>query len=743
MSEVVGSHESLAYEAAEDRGDFHAWRFLWDRKGVILLGIVVGLGLGGLYFTGAEPVYESEATMLMIEVRPAASGGAPSYTSTADTHEAVIRSPMLVGRAVEEHGLGSLPSLRSRSNPAGTIIANLSVESTDNTRNNQHVVRVAYRGKDPDDCAKILEAVTDTYQRFLGDTYQYLAGEAFSLITEAKDVLHRQLMEKEAEYRAFRSDSPLLWRGGEGANLHEARMAQIEQARTALLVEDSQVKARIDAIRKALEQGGSREALVLLIGHSDPEAQDRRFRTTFEQQLFTTLLEEQMLLESYGPDHPQVQAQRKKMRLIRERITGMPEALEGAEEPADFLAVYLESLRQEVKTNEERLEELNRLFEAERRAARSMVSFEIREDTFRSEIARMQQLFDLVIRRLEEISLVKDYNGVETTLLSTPSAGRQVAPQLLRILAAGGMLGLLAGLGLAYLVELADQRFRSPDDITQELRIPILAHVPALTAAAPSNGNGSSGLDPILCTYHHGKGREAEAYRAVRTSVYFGGEGDTLKVIQVTSPDPSDGKTTLAANLAVSVAQSGKRVLLVDADLRRPTLHKLFDLEGETGLSAVMAGRADVLEVIRETPVDNLWVVPSGRPPHNPADLLASRRFEEFLQVVREQYDVVIVDTPPLLAVTDPSAIAPRADGVILVARLTRHARAGLVRSAEMLASVGGHALGVVINGTDGNRRFGYRGYRYNGYRYSGYQYGYGNGNGNGAHHVYYSEQDE
>lgn len=741
MSSRAGINGPFIYETQpeEEHGISFA-RLLWQRKGIILLGLILGLGLGYLYFTKQEPVYRSDAKMLMIELKPSLpsgtpGSGSPSYTSTADTHEAVMRSPMLVGQAIDKHKLGSLDSLRGSVSPVNAIIANLSVESMVSQQSNSHVVSVSYEGSDPTDCAKILTAVIETYQEFLGDTYQHLAAETVSLINEAKDVLHRQLTAKEAEYRKFRNEAPLLWK--EGGNLHELRMKDIEAARSELLVGNSQSKAKIEAIEKALRDGGSREALSLLVGKSDPEKRAENPRQAFEEKLFLTLLEEQMLLESYGPDHPKVQAERKKMQFMREHLSGIA-GLDETAKPVDFLAVYLESLRQELKTGEQRLEELNRLFTAERESAKALESYEAQEDAFRSEIARTQQLFEAVMRRLEEINLVKDYNGIETKLLSPPSLGSQIEPQLAKTLGLGGLLGLLAGLGLGYLVELADKRFHSPEDIRRETHLPILGHIPLLNIAKPKKFKKTgtpSPLDPVLCTYHQSKGRQAEAYRAVRTSIYFSGDSDKLKVIQITSPKPSDGKTTLAANLAVSMANSGKKVLLVDADFRRPMVHKLFGIQCSTGLSTVVADKAELPDAICETPVNNLWVVPCGHRPPNPADLLTSARFEELLQVMREQYDVVVIDTPPLLAVTDPSAIAPRVDGVVLVTRLAKDARANLVRSTEMLRSVGSNILGIVVNGMGHKSRYGGGSYRYGyAYRYNSYN-GYGNGD-----HVYYSD---
>jgi capsular exopolysaccharide synthesis family protein len=184
----------------------------------------------------------------------------------------------------------------------------------------------------------------------------------------------------------------------------------------------------------------------------------------------------------------------------------------------------------------------------------------------------------------------------------------------------------------------------------------------------------------------------------------------------------ADGKSTLATNLAVSIAQSGKKTILIDGDCRRPRIHKIFNVPHDTGLASVIAGQSDLATAIRPTAVPNLAVLPCGPRPANPAELLTSPRFKELLDIIRAQYDYVIIDTPPLLVVTDPCVVAPRVDGVLMAIRVTKNGRPFAERAKEILNSLGAHVLGVVVNGLGGNA-----GGRY-GYGYDSYNYGYGYG---------------
>ncbi|NQT16037.1 MAG: polysaccharide biosynthesis tyrosine autokinase [Planctomycetes bacterium] len=741
----------------------------WQRRWIIVCLTVVALGLGYLRFLKATPVYESAAQILIIkqeaDLPMAGVDGQVNYEDELSTHMILIQSPLIIEQAVKKHDLASLPSFRGAAKPVGMIIGGLKVErGGDRRRPDPNVFVLEYSGLDAADCEKVLNAIVQSYQDFLGETYQDFSKETVALITKAKDELHRQLTEKEAAYREFREESPLLWKGEDGGNLHEMRMGEIEATRSQVLVDISQTKAQIEAIDTAMKQGGNREALMLLVAMEDsPDSprSSRSLRTEFEQAMFATLLDEQMMLEDYGADHPKVKAVRKKMQLMREHLGSIPLPKDAEDGPVDFLAVYVESLGHQVKISEERLRTLDEMFEQERDAAKAMASFQVSEETFRSEIARTQQLFDSVVKRVEEMNLMQDYGGVNTQLISPPGIGSLVEPKLPNILGVSAVLGLFAGFGLSYLVELADKRFRSPDDVQRQLGLPLVGHIPLITADLRKESRDDKDdekvaegkLSPMLWTHYRPKTRQAEAYRAVRTSLFHSAQGQGHKVIQVTSPNPGDGKTTLASNLAVSVANSGKSVLLVDADCRRPRVHKYFGLDNSVGLTSVIAEEADIPEASQETAVANLWVMTCGPKTQNPADVLTSPRLTQAFDVLKEKYDFVIVDSPPLLAVTDPSVIATRIDAVLLVMRLAKNARHGAHRATEMLRSLGAEILGVVVNGVGKKAGYGYGGYyRYGGYRYGGHQYGrayggqYGYGSepygGNGSD-VYYSDDPD
>ena len=747
------------------------WAFLgfaWRRKWLIVFAMVVAMALGYLHFLKQPAVYQSSAQMLIVKKRGTVPiSGVTLQTSYDSTHETLLKSPAIISKAVEKYDLGSLPSMRGSGNPTSRVIGGLSISGT--VSGSGDIIRFTFSSESREDCPKVLKAVIDAYDDFLGDTYENVNEETINLIGQAKDVLDRQIGEAEREYQKFREDAPLLYLGGEGQNVHESRLSQIEGMRSGLVVEEWRTQAKIEAIEAALNRGGDREALNLMIGHirEAAGAAGGGRGASIDDQMWPMLMEEQLLLDDYGPDHPKVKSLRRRMELTREHLLGKAPAPEdGEKEQRNYYQIYVDSLREQITFNKEQLAALDRLFDKETEEAKKIDKDQVKDSNYRASIQRKERMFDAVIARLEEINISKDLGNIKTEVINPPSGGRQTAPDMKKSMTTAAILGLLAGLGLAFVVDSLDRRFRSPDDIRNALGLPVVGHIPVIPmpkkeARAEGEQEAPDGTpDPVLRTIHHPRGSIAEAYRAVRTALYFSTRGGGHKIIQVTSPNPGDGKTTLAANVAVSIANSGKRVLLLDADFRRPRVHKLFGMDDSVGLSEVIAGTVEVADAVRETSVEGLSVMVCGPRPDNPAELLTSASFQELIEVLREKYEFVIIDTPPVLAVTDPLAVAPRVDGVLLVIRLAKSARAATRRALESLDSLGANILGVVVNGVGGGSRYGgygYSSYKYGrgyggyGYRYGGYggRYGYGYGNrygGYGGRYGYgygYGEKDK
>jgi succinoglycan biosynthesis transport protein ExoP len=244
------------------------------------------------------------------------------------------------------------------------------------------------------------------------------------------------------------------------------------------------------------------------------------------------------------------------------------------------------------------------------------------------------------------------------------------------------------------IVEHADNTVKTPEDLKQ-LGLPFLGMVPNVTppAGSPAIVRPAALKNP--------EGAVAEAYRVLRTNLLFSTAADGSRALLVTSPNPGEGKTTTAANLAGSLALNGAKVLVVDADLRRPTLHQHFGIQRAPGLSDLIVGKFQPSDVIQGSRLRGVHVIPCGYVPPNPAELLGSHTMREIVKALKTRYEWVIIDTPPILAMADTPVLCPYVDGVVLVVAAEVSGRPGLQRALDQITSVGGKLLGVVLNKVD------------------------------------------
>ena len=260
-----------------------------------------------------------------------------------------------------------------------------------------------------------------------------------------------------------------------------------------------------------------------------------------------------------------------------------------------------------------------------------------------------------------------------------------------RDLTTAALSGLVLALGLVFLFEYLDNRIKSPQELRAHLGLPFLGMVPAIDAQR-ADARCSDGVPPNF----------AEAIRDVRTNVLFSSADEGVRTIVVTSAGPGEGKSLFSSNLAVSLAQAGQRVLLIDADMRRPRVHEIFELLAGAGPLEPARRR---LQAERGGPqvtgVPGLWVLPAGMIPPNPAELLGSKRFDEYFATLAEHFDWVIIDSPPVLAVADASILANTASGVVFVVGADQTSRHAARAAIDQLHAVQAHVIGAVLNRVD------------------------------------------
>jgi capsular exopolysaccharide synthesis family protein len=263
-----------------------------------------------------------------------------------------------------------------------------------------------------------------------------------------------------------------------------------------------------------------------------------------------------------------------------------------------------------------------------------------------------------------------------------------VSPQPVRNVGMAALLGLIVGSAAAILREVLDTTMKTAEALQQETGVPILGTVRYDAAARKS---------PLIVSSEAHSAR-AEGYRRLRTNLQFVNVDEPVRAIVVTSAVPEEGKSTTAANLAIAFAEAGRRVLLVDADLRMPRIADYMGIEGATGVTNVLAGQVAVADVVQRWGRGGLWVLPSGSIPPNPSELLGSQNMADLLDGFRASFDMVILDTPPLLPVTDAAVVAARADGAVLVARCGKTTRAQIGGAMQALRAVDARVLGCVLS---------------------------------------------
>ena len=367
----------------------------------------------------------------------------------------------------------------------------------------------------------------------------------------------------------------------------------------------------------------------------------------------------------------------------------------------DSLETQLNDLEAQIKANGEALAELG---EGEEYLAE--------RDRLQTLQSQYRQTYAYLLQSYEQVRLAEAQSTSSIVQVEPAKAPRSpIRPRTLVNTALAGVVGLMLAVGVIFLIEALDDTL-GPEDITQRLGLPVLGVI------SRHNGNGSkpvTALEP--------RSPVSESFRSLRTNIQFAGVDKPLKRVLVTSPSPEDGKSTVAANLAVTLAQGGKRVALIDADLRRPRVHKVLGLQNRQGMTALFVQSKVALNGhLQETEVNNLCALTTGILPPNPSELLGSDKMAEIMEQIGERVDVQVIDTPPVMAVTDAAVLAPKTDGVVLVVKPGVTKLGAASQAVEQLQRVGANLLGVVLNDVEvkrGRYKYAY----YHGYYATGDKY--------------------
>jgi capsular exopolysaccharide synthesis family protein len=458
-----------------------------------------------------------------------------------------------------------------------------------------------------------------------------------------------------------------------------------------------------------------------------PEAFADPKTAVLQTELGKLRVEEAELSIKYGPENPRVAEVQSKIKSLQDQVQEARQTLEGK-----LKADYERALRDE--------RSLKSALERAKAEAVQENQANIQLSILKSDVDTAKTLYNDFLGKTKQadLQLAEQHNNlqiVEPAEIPTSPIG----PMRFRTILIGFLISLIAGMGLAFFLEYLDNSVKSVEDVVRVAQLPTLAVIPSITTISPRTVTVKKGKYQ-LAGVSSSLGSQAdiengnltklvtldrvssvvEAYRMLRTSVLLSAAGSPPKIILFTSGQPGEGKTTTAINTAISLSQLGSSVLLIDADLRRPTVHRVFKMNHSQGLSTYLSRQVEIDPLIHKLWVPNLSVLPCGPIPPNPAELISSERMREGLKALSEKYDHILIDSPPLINVTDPVILSTMVDGVILVVQAGRSTRDVVRRARHELSSVGAKIFGVVLNNLD-IKREGYGSYlsTYGHYGYS------------------------
>ena len=592
----------------------------------------------------------------------------------------------------------------------GEFRGNLRVALSQNSR----IIEVRYRSADPQVAASVVNKLMETY---IEDNRK----ARFESTMQASDWLQKQLVDLQMKVETS-----------------QERLVKYQREHEILGMDEKQniITEKLDELNKQLTTAESermdKEAFYRLVESGDPDAivansGDIDAESGGGAQTASALLENLRgkraelniqaadLGTQFGPSYPKVAQLNSQLKEIDAQIAAEMKKIVGK-----VRGQYMTALRRENM--------LRDALERQKQEANKLNESAIEYNFLKRDSETFRTLYEGILEKLKQAGVSAGLKSNNFRIVdSARPPGYPIEPNIPRNLGFAFMLGLASGVGLAFLLEGLDNTIRTTEQAQNISGLASLGMIPLGSKSARDGANAkrlviASSKEAVeLITQVRPQSQMAESYRALRTSLLLSNLGAPPKVIMVTSALPQEGKTTTSINTAVVLAQKGVRVLLIDADLRRPSIHKTLGMGPRSGLSNVLTGSTTLEQAItRTTILPNLFILPAGTPPPNPAELLASANMRSMLDQLSEQYDHIVVDTPPTLSVTDAVVLSPRADAVVLVIRSSQTTKQALRRARDILAQVNAKVVGVLLNAVDLSSPDYYYYYEYQG-KYAGY----------------------
>lgn len=558
---------------------------------------------------------------------------------------------------------------------------------------NSRLVDISFEGHDP----KLVAAVINTHAELYIESDMEMKWEAsrhaLKWLNSSLEDLKKKLEQSEKILYGFMEKEDIVslenilgTHEAAGQNIIAQKLSELNTTAT---------KAKTDRISyeilyKELQNLSKEPGMI----ESFPNIIDNSLIQNLKTEYIRLLREFSDLDKEYGEKHPKMIRLRSEMNEMKGRI-------------AQEIQKIAKSVETRYKMARAREESLLKTLQNQKGEVMKLNKKAIQYAALKREVEGNRQMYDLVLRRAKETSLttgLKSSNIRIIDLADVPTG--PVKPRVRLNILLALITGLTMGIGIAFFFEYLDNTLKTPDDIKQYLRVPFLG----LVGHFKVSGDGSRKNELIVLG--EPKSNISEALRNIRTNIIFASSGLDKKSILITSAVPGEGKTLICSNLAIVMAQMGKKVLLIDADMRKPRIHKLFNLEKDFGITDLLVGnRVKKKTIFEDSPLKNLKIITSGTVPPNPSELLGSQRMKTLIAKMKERFDIILFDSPPVVSVTDPAVLSTIVDGVVLVAKAGATGKDVVQKSLDQLSEVGVKVLGVVLNDVDFKRERYYHNY--------------------------------
>ncbi len=730
----------MSGNSASSRASIDIGRFLlsiW--KPLILGGCLGGMaGIGMYLFMG--PIYSANTQVLVSKKAsvPINDGEANRFGDRGD-HVELIKSDLIIEPAFKKHGLNSVPALATAYDPYKNIREGMAVSRSAGQENSfDNVFDISFDHPDKAIAKTVVQAIVESYRDYLHETRDENSRQMYDTLLNRQKKLSDEIAKLEKDYREFRVSAPVFLKASPivGANgvpvppqsRYEAELTSIEEEQNEGQIKQSGIEAKLSELKRRRERGDSRESLEFWVTYSlstgtgagknassgggagalsgPPE------KAALDQQFLTARLLEQGLLHSLGADHTDVRNVRRQIDTILNSYAQQgltpPAYQRSSNNPADarnhegmdLISVYEETLRSQLEELKSIAKNLTIMREDAEKKAKDAELYQVEDQRLKDDLSIKKAQLSQVFNQIATYDVSKEQEGYRMKQI----AQVRIERSLKRVIKIVGMFGFL-GIGLVFILsyfrEWMDTRIKNVDELCKLSETTLLGTIPNFVSTPDAERLAKeTGLTSSLVFLHRPGSREAEAFRTIRTTLFHGLRNNE-KVLQITSAEPGDGKSTIAVNTALAMAQAGKRVLLIDCDLRRPTLHHLLGLPQEIGFTDVLLNEIQWQNAIRKTPSESLSLITAGLCPENPAEILSQVNLPALLDEMRSEFDFIILDTPPVLAVSDPAILSAHVDGISLVARLKKNKRAAIVRTMDTLRVHGANVHGLIANGLD------------------------------------------